>query len=81
MVTLSRSPVRSDPAVMGGTLVFRATRVPAQSLLDYLDDGYTLDQFLEMFPSVDREDAVEFLHLARDNADCATDPKLPSGNH
>lgn len=50
---------------MGGTLVFRATRVPAQSLLDYLDDGYSLDQFLEMFPSVDREDAVEFLRLAR----------------
>jgi uncharacterized protein (DUF433 family) len=69
MVTLSRSPVRSDPAVMGGTLVFRATRVPAQSLLDYLDDGYTLEQFLEMFPSVDREDAVEFLRLARGGVD------------
>lgn len=69
MVTLSRSPVRSDPAVMGGALVFRATRVPAQSLLDYLDDGYTLEQFLEMFPSVDREDAVEFLRLARGGVD------------
>ena len=69
MVTLNRSPVRSDPAVMGGTLVFRATRVPAQSLLDYLDDGYTLDEFLGMFPSVDRGDAVEFLRLARGEAD------------
>lgn len=69
MATLSHSPVRSDPAVMGGTLVFRASRVPAQSLLDYLDDGYTLDEFLEMFPSVDRQDAVEFLRLARDQAD------------
>ena len=69
MLTLNRSPVRSDPAVMGGTLVFRATRVPAQSLLDYLDDGCTVDQFLEMFPSVEREDAVEFLRLARGDVD------------
>jgi uncharacterized protein (DUF433 family) len=69
MVTLSHSPVRSDTAVMGGTLVFRATRVPAQTLLDYLDDGYTLDAFLEMFPSVNREDAVEFLRLARGEID------------
>ncbi|HUY32474.1 MAG TPA: DUF433 domain-containing protein [Pirellulales bacterium] len=69
MVILHHSPVRSDPAVMRGTLVFRASRVPAQTLLDYLDDGYTLDEFLEMFPSVDREDAAEFLRLARGEAD------------
>ena len=63
MVTSIHSPVRSDPSVMGGTLVFRASRVPAETLLDYLDDGYTLDEFLEMFPSVDRDDGVEFLRL------------------
>jgi uncharacterized protein (DUF433 family) len=68
MAILSHSPVRSDPSVMGGTLVFRASRVPAQTLLDYLDDGYTLDEFLEMFPSVDRGDAEEFLRLARGEA-------------
>ena len=51
------------------TLVFRATRVPAQILLDYLDDGYSLDEFLQMFPSVDRDDAAEFLRLARGEAD------------
>jgi uncharacterized protein (DUF433 family) len=56
------SPIQSDPAVLGGTLVFRGTRVPAQSLLDYLSDGFTIDEFLEFFPSVQREDAVEFLH-------------------
>lgn len=50
---------------MGGTLVFRGTRVPAQTLLDYLQDGYDLDGFLEEFPSVARVDAEEFLHLAR----------------
>ena len=69
MMTLSHSPVRSDPEVMGGTLVFRDTRVPVQSLLDYLRDGYSIDAFLEMFPSVDRADAVEFLRLARGEAD------------
>ena len=65
MVQLQRSPVRSDPSVMGGTLVFRASRVPAQTLLDYLNDGFTIAEFLEMFPSVDPEDASEFLRLAR----------------
>jgi uncharacterized protein (DUF433 family) len=69
MITLSHSPVRSDPDVMGGTLVFRATRVPAQTLLDYLADGFSLDEFLEMFPSVNREDAEEFLRLVRGEAD------------
>lgn len=50
---------------MGGTLVFKGTRVPAQTLLDYLDDGFSMEGFIEMFPSVSREDAVEFLQLAR----------------
>ena len=49
---------------MGGTLVFRGTRVPAQTLFDYLDDGYTLAQILEIFPSIDANDAVEFLRIA-----------------
>ena len=48
---------------------YRRLSVPAQTLLDYLDDGYSLDEFLEMFPSVDREDAAEFLRLARGEAD------------
>jgi uncharacterized protein (DUF433 family) len=45
--------------------VFRGTRVPAQSLLDYLDDGFSLDEFLDYFPTVRREDAREFLKLCR----------------
>ena len=64
MVTLDHSPVHSDPELMGGTLVFRKTRVPTQTLLDYLQDGYDLDGFLEEFPSVSRADAEEFLRLA-----------------
>ncbi|MEI8089674.1 MAG: DUF433 domain-containing protein [Opitutaceae bacterium] len=63
MVTLDYSPVSSTPEVLGGTLVFRGTRVPAQTLLDYLNDGFDVNQFLEFFPSVRREDAEEFLKL------------------
>lgn len=64
--TPDHSPVHSDPELMGGTLVFRGTRVPAQTLLDYLDDGFSLEEFLEMFPSVVHDDTLEFLRLARD---------------
>ena len=65
MLILDHSPVHSDPELMGGTLVFCGTRVPAQTLLDYLDDGFSLEEFLEMFPSVKPEDVREFLQLAR----------------
>jgi uncharacterized protein (DUF433 family) len=65
MLTLDHSPVHSNPAVMSGTLVFRGTRVPAPTLLDYFQDGYSLEQFLEFFPSVQRPDAEQFLQLAR----------------
>jgi len=64
VITLARSPVHSDPELMGGTLVFQGTRVPAQALLDYLQDGYDLEGFLSEFPSVKRQDAEEFLRLA-----------------
>ncbi len=55
------SPVTSDPGILGGTLVFRGTRVPVQTLLDYLSDGFGIDEFLDFFPSVRKEDVVEFL--------------------
>ena len=58
------SPVSSNPEVLGGTLVFQGTRVPVQTLLDYLQDGFTLEEFMENFPSVKRDDAVSFLKLA-----------------
>jgi uncharacterized protein (DUF433 family) len=68
MVKVIPSPVSSDPGLMGGTLVFQGTRVPAQTLLDYLQDGYSLERFLKEFPSVSRQDAEEFLRLARTDA-------------
>jgi uncharacterized protein (DUF433 family) len=67
MLTIEHSPVHSDPGVLGGTLVFRGTRVKAQTLLDYLGAGDSLEDFLEDFPSVNREDATLFLKLARED--------------
>jgi uncharacterized protein (DUF433 family) len=50
---------------LGGTPVFAGTRVPVQSLIDYLEAGHPLDQFVEEFPSVSREHAVAVLELAK----------------
>lgn len=55
-----------DPEILGGEPVFRGTRVPFQALLDYLEDGkYSLDDFLDQFPSVTQEMAVEALELGK----------------
>ncbi len=51
---------------MSGTPVFSGTRVPVQALLDYLEGGESLDEFLDDFPSVRREQAVAFLEKAKD---------------
>ena len=58
--------IHSDPEILSGTPVFVGTRVPAQSLFDYLEGGDTLDEFLRQFPSVTRAQAVAALDLARD---------------
>ena len=65
MATLA-SIVHSDPEILGGTPVFRGTRVPVKNLLDYLAASDTLDQFLDDFPTVRREQAIAALELARD---------------
>jgi uncharacterized protein (DUF433 family) len=56
-----------DPEILGGIPCFRGTRVPFQNLLDYLEAGDTLDEFLEQFPTVTREMAVEALETAKDS--------------
>ena len=55
-----------DPERMSGIPCFAGTRVPVQALLDHLEGGSTLDDFLEGFPTVKREQAVAFLELAKD---------------
>ena len=59
-------PIHSDPDILGGTPVFIGTRVPFQTLLDYLEAGDPLDEFLEDFPTVSRELAVAALEAAKD---------------
>lgn len=57
-------PITVDPEVLSGTPVFRGTRVPIQTLIDYILDGETLETFLRSFPTVSRLDAVRLLqHL------------------
>jgi uncharacterized protein (DUF433 family) len=56
--------VHSDPEIMGGTPVFIGTRVPVRILLDYLEGGDPLEEFLENYPSVSREQAVAFIEEA-----------------
>ncbi len=50
-----------DPDVLGGTPVFTGTRVPVKTLFDYLEDDYALEEFLECFPTVTREMAIQML--------------------
>ena len=54
-----------DPDVLGGTPVFAATRVPVQTLLDYLEAGHPLDEFLDDFPTVRRAQATALLELLK----------------
>jgi uncharacterized protein (DUF433 family) len=62
-----REVVHSDPEIMGGTPVFVGTRVPVQSLFDYLEAGDSVEEFLEAFPTVSREQVLTALEIARPN--------------
>jgi uncharacterized protein (DUF433 family) len=63
-----------DPEILGGTTVFSGTRVPVQNLIDYLASGQTLDEFLEDFPAVSREQAMKVLRLAQEALVAGADP-------
>ena len=67
-----RDVVHSDPEIMGGQPVFVGTRVPLYNLFDYLEAGDSLDEFLEAFPTVSREQAIAALELAREAVSSAT---------
>ena len=71
--------VHSDPEILGGTTVFVGTRVPLRNLIDYLERGHSLDEFLDAFPSVSRHQAIGALeaamkrcHVARERDPIAT---------
>lgn len=63
-VAILDTVIHSDPNILGGTPVFRGTRVPLKNLVDYLAAGDSLDEFLDHFPSVKREQAMAVLELA-----------------
>lgn len=58
--------VTVNPQVMGSTAVFAGTRVPVQTLLDHIEAGETIDDFLVGFPSVSRDQVIDFLEQAKD---------------
>jgi len=62
----SSGVIVKNPAILSGTPVFRGTRVPFKNLVDYLEGGHTLNEFLEDFPSVSREDAIAALEHAKE---------------
>ena len=64
-VNRSDEVIVKDIDILGGTPVFRGTRVPFQALLDYLEGGETLDDFIDDFPTVSREAAISALELAK----------------
>jgi uncharacterized protein (DUF433 family) len=63
---MKSSVISVGPDVMGGTPVFAGTRVPVQTLLDYIEAGESIDNFLAGFPSVSRNQVIEFLEQAKD---------------
>jgi uncharacterized protein (DUF433 family) len=63
---MKQAIISRSPDVMGGTPVFSGTRVPVQTLLDYLEAGDSIDEFLAGFPSVTRQQVIAFLEEAKD---------------
>ena len=63
---MSRSVIHSDPRIRGGTPVFAGTHVPLKNLIDYMSGGYALNEFMDDFPTVTREQAISALQEAAD---------------
>jgi len=63
---MKQAIINRDIEIMGGTPVFSGTRVPVQTLLDYLEAGESIDEFIEGFPSVTRKQVIAFLEQAKD---------------
>jgi uncharacterized protein (DUF433 family) len=63
---IARLPISSDPEILSGATVFRGTRVPVAALLDNLAAGLTVDEFLDNFPTVTREQALQVLEFSKE---------------
>lgn len=66
ITTLKKDIISASPDVMGGTTVFSGTRVPVQTLLDYVEAGDSIDDFLDGFPTVKREQIIGFFEEAKE---------------
>jgi uncharacterized protein (DUF433 family) len=64
---MGNSAILADPEIMNGTPCFRGTRVPFRTLIDYLECGHPISEFLGQFPSVSRELAIQALEEAKDS--------------
>ena len=61
----STLPIEVDPEIMSGMPIFRGTRVPVKSLYEYLEDGMSVDEFVDCFPTVSREDVIAVLEHSK----------------
>ena len=69
---MSNTVINRDPEILGGTPVFMGTRGPVCILIEHLEEGYTLDYFLDHFPTVSREQAIQLLELATEKLTAGT---------
>ena len=65
-IVVENTVIKSDPEILGGTPVFQGTRVPVRTLIEYLEAGDRLDDFLDDFPTVDRKKALQALEVAKE---------------
>lgn len=63
---IAELPITSDPEILSGATVFRGTRVPVAALLENIEAGLTLDEFIDNFPTVTREQAIQVLEFAKE---------------
>ena len=66
IIIMKNSVIISNPDILGGTPVFQGTRVPIETLLDYLEAGDSIDDFLDGFPSVSRKQVIQYLEEAKE---------------
>ena len=74
---MSNTLINRNPNIMSGAPVFMGTRVPVSILIDHLSGGYTLDYFVDHYPSVSREQAEQFLELVRETLAAEGEPGVP----
>jgi uncharacterized protein (DUF433 family) len=76
---LKEGIVSRNPRVVSGALVFTGTRVPVKNLVDYFKAGHPLDEFLDDFPTVAREQAIAYLEMSPEATDALLEREAPAG--